>query len=338
MDLVNHLEGRLLFAVPKKGRLNQAALNLLEGADIQFRRENRLDIALVKNLPIALIFLPAADIPTFVGEGQVDLGITGLDQVQEHDAGVRALHRARRFSGEITPEEESARTSRGSGCETIMDLGFGGCKLQVQVPEKGNYASPSDLVGKNIGTSFVHLAQKYFANLELELDSKRDSTTTPPVIFTSKLRTKIIELSGSVEAACALGVADGIVDLVESGETMKAAGLKPIDTVVESSAILIKSRQPSNPELVDLIASRIRGVITAQRYVLCQYNIERTSLTTASQIAPGKRAPTVTTLDEEGWVAVSVMVEKKKIAVIMDELTKVGAHDILVLDIANTRS
>ncbi|ORY65805.1 uncharacterized protein BCR38DRAFT_456510 [Pseudomassariella vexata] len=332
MDLVNHLEGRLLFAVPKKGRLNGAALNLLEGADIQFRRENRLDIALVKNLPIALIFLPAADIPTFVGEGRVDLGITGFDQVQEHDAGVRAINRKRRFSGEITPEEESARGSSSSGCETVMDLGFGACKLQVQVPDKGSYATPKDLIGKNIGTSFVHLAEKYFADLEIEEEGEANGN------FNGKIRTTIIELSGSVEAACALGVADGIVDLVESGETMKAAGLKAIDTVVESTAILIKSRSPSNPAMVDLIASRIRGVITAQRYVLCQYNVPRSLLSQASKIAPGKRAPTVTTLDEEGWVAVSVMVEKKKIAPVMDDLAKVGATDILVLSIANTRS
>ncbi|KAI0395061.1 HisG-domain-containing protein [Xylariaceae sp. FL0594] len=337
MDLVNHLEGRLLFAVPKKGRLNQATLNLLEGADIQFRRENRLDIALVKNLPIALIFLPAADIPTFVGEGQVDLGITGWDQVQEHDAGLRALYRARRFSGEITQEEESVRTGRGSGCETVLELGFGGCKLQVQVPVKGSYNTPKDLIGKNIGTSFVHLARKYFANLELEADAAKEQPSFLPAESPVKLRTKIIELSGSVEAACALGVADGIVDLVESGETMKAAGLKPIDTVVESSAILIKSRKPSNPELVELIAQRIRGVITAQKHVLCQYNIKRDSLAAACKIAPGKRAPTVTSLEEEGWVAVSVMVEKKRIAPIMDELSKIGAHDILVLDIKNSR-
>ncbi|KAI0200111.1 HisG-domain-containing protein [Astrocystis sublimbata] len=336
MDLVNHLEGRLLFAVPKKGRLNQAALDILQGADIQFRREHRLDIALVKNLPIALIFLPAADIPTFVGEGQVDLGITGYDQVQEHDAGVRALYQARRFSGEITPEEETAQRGRGSGCETVLDLGFGACKLQVQVPKNGAYKSPKDLVGKNIGTSFVHLARRYFADLEMEVDAAAYSDKVPAG-FASKLRTTIVELSGSVEAACALGVADGIVDLVESGETMKAAGLIAIDTVVESSAILIKSRSPSNPELVDLIAQRIRGVITAQKYVLCQYNIPRDTLAAASQIAPGRRAPTVTALDEEGWVAVSVMVEKKKIAPIMDELTKIGAHDILVQDIINSR-
>lgn len=123
----------------------------------------------------------------------------------------------------------------------------------------------------------------------------------------------------------------------ESGETMRAAGLKAIDTVVDSSAILIKSKNPTNPQLMDLIASRIRGVITAQKFVLCQYNIERARLPDATRITPGKRAPTVTQLDADGWVAVSSMVEKKKIAVVMDDLTSVGATDILVLDIHNTR-
>ncbi|KAK7714373.1 ATP phosphoribosyltransferase (ATP-PRTase) (ATP-PRT), partial [Diaporthe eres] len=184
-----------------------ATLNLLEGADIQFRRENRLDIALVKNLPIALIFLPAADIPTFIGEGQVDLGITGYDQVQEYEAGYRSSTRARRMSGEVTPADGKPR-----GCETVMDLGFGACRLQVQVPVNGGYAHGRDLIGKNIGTSFVHLAQEYFTRLELEQDGEpANGDSWDP---SRKLKTKIIELSGSVEAACALGVADGIVDLV----------------------------------------------------------------------------------------------------------------------------
>ncbi|OHE97817.1 ATP phosphoribosyltransferase [Colletotrichum orchidophilum] len=324
------LEGRLLFAVPKKGRLNSATLNLLEGADIQFRRENRLDIALVKNLPIALIFLPAADIPTFVGEGRVDLGITGWDQVKEHDAGIISSNKAQRASVELNADGEELQ--KVGGCEMVMELGFGHCKLQTQVPEKGPYVTTQDLVGKTIGTSFVNLAAEHFAKLELGVDADGNSNTSP-----KKLRTKIIDLSGSVEAACALGVADGIVDLVESGETMRAAGLKAIDTVVDSQACLIKSRSPSNNELIELIAARIRGVITAQRFVLCQYNIERSRLADAKQITPGKRAPTITTLDEEGWVAVSSMVEKKKIALVMDDLTRVGAQDILVLDIHNTR-
>ena len=304
MDLVNHLSDRLLFAVPKKGRLQQATLDLLSGSDIQFKRESRLDIALVKNLPIALIFLPAADIPTFVGEGRVDLGITGIDQVAEHDSHL--------------PLGES------SGVEQVMDLGFGKCRLQVQVPEKGPLQSIKDLIGKNIVTSFTGLVEDYFARLEGQ-GSRKESVngTESPV---PKLKTRIKYIGGSVEAACALGVADGIVDLVESGETMRAAGLKAIDTVVESTAVLIKSRKTSNEKLVNLIAARIQGVITAQRYVLCQYNIPRSKLPQASKITPGKRAPTVTSLDEPDWVAVSSMVETKTIATVMDDLTVVGGH------------
>jgi ATP phosphoribosyltransferase len=215
------------------------------------------------------VFLPAADIPTFVGEGRVSIGITGRDTVAEHETGVEQIRRERAESGSSTPNEEDTH----QGCEEVMDLAFGACKLQVQVSEKGPYVKPSDLIGKNIGTSFVHLAEEYFLNLEKEADGEDGAKQR-------KLRTKIIELSGSVEAACALGVADGIVDLVgkqswsrilevwfaktlpESGETMKAAGLKAIDTVHSSIAVLIKSKNPTNPQLVDLIASRIRGVIS----------------------------------------------------------------------------
>ncbi|KEF51979.1 ATP phosphoribosyltransferase [Exophiala aquamarina CBS 119918] len=316
MDLVNHLSDRLLFAVPKKGRLQSATLDLLAGSDVQFRRETRLDIALVKNLPLALIFLPAADIPTFVGEGKVDLGITGRDQVAEHDT-------------HLPLGEES-------GVVEVMDLGFGACKLQVQVPEKGPLQEVKDLVGKNVVTSFTGLAEDYFARLEGH-GSRKESVngTESPV---PKLKTKIKFVGGSVEAACALGVADGIIDLVESGETMRAAGLKAIDTVVESTAVLIKSRSVSNEKLVSLIEARIRGVIAAQRYILCQYNVPRAKLPEATKITPGKRAPTITALEEPEWVAVSSMVEKKKIATVMDDLTSVGATDILVLDIANSRT
>lgn len=118
---------------------------------------------------------------------------------------------------------------------------------------------------------------------------------------------------------------------------MKAAGLKAIDTVVSSTAVLVKSRQ-SNSDILTLLTSRLRGVITAQKFVLCQYNIPRDHLPVASKITPGKRAPTITALEEEGWVAVSSMVEKKRIATVMDELIKVGASDILVMNIANSRT
>ncbi|KAI9812996.1 MAG: ATP phosphoribosyltransferase (ATP-PRTase) (ATP-PRT) [Thelocarpon impressellum] len=310
MEMVKHLQGRVLLAVPKKGRLNESALDLLEGSSIKFRRKDRVDIALVTNLDIALVFLPAADIPTFVGEGRVDLGITGRDQVREHEAAV----------------PPTATT----GVEEVLDLGFGKCRLQVQVPEEGGIQDAKDLVGKNVATSFVNLTRQYFAKLEGIEDVNGGGPGT-------ELRTHIKLLGGSVETACTLGVADGIVDLVESGETMKAAGLKPIASVVDSTAVLIKSKHPTNVALVNLIVSRIEGFVTARKYVLCQYNIPRSALETATHITPGKRAPTINALEKAGWVAVSSMVEKKRIAAVMDELIKIGAEDILELAIANTR-
>jgi len=322
MDLVNHLNDRLLFAVPKKGRLHENCLDLLTGSDIQFHRHSRLDIALCLNLPIALVFLPAADIPRFVGEGRVDLGITGRDQVAEAQSDV----------------------------EELLDLGFGRCKLQVQVPEKGEYRDPSQLIGRNICTSFTGLAGEYFEKLEREA-GKKDAVARTELLEVNevkggsrsgsqmgRLATKIKYVGGSVEAACALGVADGIVDLVESGETMKAAGLKPIATILETTAVLVKSKHPSNPQLINTIESRIRGVITAKKYILCTYNILRSKIAAASTVTPGKRAPTITQLDEQGWVAVSAMVEKAVIATVMDRLEEIGATDILVMPITHSRT
>jgi ATP phosphoribosyltransferase-like protein len=107
----------------------------------------------------------------------------------------------------------------------------------------------------------------------------------------------------------------------ESGETMRAAGLKAIATVVESTAVLISSKHPSDPKLVSLITNRIKGVITAQKFVLCTYNVERKNLANASKITPGKRAPTVTSLDDEAWVAVQAMVEKKSTSLLQRSTT-----------------
>ncbi|ABN65233.2 ATP phosphoribosyltransferase (ATP-PRTase) (ATP-PRT) [Scheffersomyces stipitis CBS 6054] len=303
MDLVNHLPDRLLFAVPKKGRLYEKCCNLLQGADIQFRRSNRLDIALSTNLPVALIFLPAADIPIFVGEGNCDLGITGLDQIQE--------------------------ASMLDHTEDLLDLNFGSCKLQIQVPAEGDITTPEQLVGKKIVSSFTKLSTNYFKSLEKVSDE-------------SQLTTSIRYVGGSVEASCALGVADAIVDLVESGETMKAAGLKPIETILQTSAHLISSKNPKFPELVEIIHQRFEGILAAQKYVLCNYNAPRRLLHDVLSITPGRRAATVSPLEkhnpeDEDWVAISSMVERKAIGDKMDLLKKSGASDILVFEISNCR-
>jgi len=250
-----------------------------------------------------LVFLPAADIPSFVGKGNVDLGITGHDVILESS-----------MSEHVT--------------ETLR-LGFGKCSLQVQVPEASSIKSVEDLAGKRVVTSFEVLAGKYFG----ELDAKLGLTD-------AEKRTNIEYVGGSVEAACALGLADGIVDLVESGETMRAAGLHPIGTLLQTEAVMIKSSVPKHAHLtplIELITRRIAGVIASSKYVMCQYNIPRAALTKAMTITPGRRAPTVSPLDDEKWVAVSSMVEKKAVAVVMDKLVDAGAEDVLIIKLDNCR-
>ncbi|EJU03225.1 ATP phosphoribosyltransferase [Dacryopinax primogenitus] len=298
MEYFESIKDRLLFAIPKKGRLYEKCLELLHGADIQFTRSQRLDVCLVRNFPIALVFLPAADIPRFVGEGNVDVGITGQDMVAESE-----------MSDLVTE---------------VLQLGFGKCSLQVQVPEKGQLQAVEHLAGKRVVTSFEVLAGKYFKDLDDKLGTN----------------TKIEYVGGSVEAACALGLADGIVDLVESGETMRAAGLHAISTLLLSEAVLIRSTKTKKTEhipLIERLTSRIAGVIAAGKYVLCNYNIERTRLKEATNITPGRRAATVSPLEDEGWVAVSSMVEKKAMAEIMDRLEAIGASDILIISLENCR-
>ncbi|KIJ45898.1 hypothetical protein M422DRAFT_226952 [Sphaerobolus stellatus SS14] len=293
---------RLLFAIPKKGRLYEKTMELLAGADIQFRRSNRLDICSATNHPITLVFLPASDIPSFVAKGDVDLGITGHDVILE--AGMTDL------------------------VDEVLQLGFGKCALQVQVPEASGIKTVDQLAGKRVVTSFEVVAAKYFDELDAKLG------------FVGDNKTKIQYIGGSVEAACALGLADGIVDLVESGETMRAAGLHAIDTVLNTEAVLIKSAKPKHEHLkpiIDLVTRRIAGVIASKKYVLCEYNIPRAALSNATAITPGRRAPTISPLEDPEWVAVSSMVERKRVAGVMDQLVDIGAEDVLVVSLDNCR-
>ncbi|CAG8607583.1 5154_t:CDS:2 [Diversispora eburnea] len=302
-DIINKLSDRLLFAIPKKGRLHEQSLSLLKGADLNFHRRNRLDIALVQNFPIALVFLPATDIPKYVAEGNIDLGITGQDEVAESGANDKI--------------------------DEILELGFGKCELQVQVPVVGGATKVEELVGKRIVTSFRSLVGKYFDELDKKYLTEEQKQ--------AGVKTKIKYVSGSVEAACTLGLGDGIVDLVESGKTMKTAGLHPVSTIISSQAILICNKNPSNLSLVSKITSRIKGVIAAQKYVLVNYNIQRIHLEEAIKITPGRRAPAISPLEDNNWVEVQSLVSKCEVAEIMDKLEEIGAKDILIHEIDNCR-
>ncbi|CAM9338668.1 unnamed protein product [Phaeothamnion confervicola] len=284
-----------IMAVPKKGRLYEQCVRLLAGAGLEHKRPARVDIAQCTNLPLTLVFLPAHDIASYVGDGNVDIGITGLDVVEETEGESDML-------------------------DVVMELGFGKCRLCVQAPIDAGITNVAQLSGKRIVTSFPRLCKRFFDEI--------DQPGKP---------TSIKYVSGSVEAACGLGLADGVVDLVETGTTMKAAGLDVVGDVMQSQCLLIANKHTKHRKLVDVIVSRIRGWITAEQHVLIQYNVERKNLEAATRLTPGKRSPTVSQLEEEGWVAVSALIKKQSASQVMDDLTDVGATDILILGISNSR-
>jgi ATP phosphoribosyltransferase len=121
---------------------------------------------------------------------------------------------------------------------------------------------------------------------------------------------------------------------------MRAAGLRPIATVSDSEAVLITSSTPKHPHLAPLmqqITSRIAGFIASKQFVLCKYNIPQAKLHDATAITPGRRAPTVSVLEDENWRAVSALIERKNMASIMDQLVDVGASEVLIVTLYNCR-
>jgi len=296
-DQTHELADHLLFAVPKKGRLFEKVEKMLAGCGLDYNRPSRVDIAHCKSLPVTIVFLPAADIAAYVGEGNVDLGITGEDIVAES----------------------------GMDVDVIMKLGFGKCKLALQAPVCDNITDPRSMIGKRIVTSFPNVARTYIEQLQAELPAAERTASS------------IKFASGSVEAACGLGLADAIVDLVETGTTMKAAGLEIVSTIMETETILISNKNSTHKDMIERIRQRISGHLTANQFVMVSYNIERTKLPEALAITPGKKSPTVTSLDASEWVSVSALTKKKGVHTVMDQLQEVGATDILVFNIASTR-
>jgi len=294
----NYDTDKLLFAIPKKGRMSEKCLRFLEAAGLEYNRPERVDVAICTNMPITLVFLAASDIAAFVGAGNVDLGITGEDIVEES----------------------------GQAVEVKLKLGFGKCRLALQVPIEHAKQPLSAYVGSRIVTSFPNTASKFFA----PLDEAATAAGKPT-------KTSISYLSGSVEAACGLGLADAVVDLVETGTTMKAAGLCVKQTLLETEAILVANRNSKHPELADRIVARIQGYMDSTKYQLINYNIKRDHMAEAIKITPGKKSPSILALERSDWVAVQAMVLKKEVPDIIDSLTVAGAEDILVFSLSNCR-
>ncbi|RHY82486.1 hypothetical protein DYB37_002095 [Aphanomyces astaci] len=226
----------------------------------------------------------------------------------------------------------------GAGLDYTRNLGFGKCSLSVQAPVASGITDPSVLAGKRIVTSFPNVAREYFKQFEVPGKPTRTSSIASWSLHIYHARIDIKYVGGSVEAACGLGLADGIVDLVETGTTMKAAGLEIVSNIMKTEAVLISNPNTKHGKLVTKIHQRLLGFLFAQKYRMISYNIARDKLQKAITITPGRKAPTINPLLNEDYCAVSAMVPRHDVADIMDDLHELGATDIFVLDIENCRA
>ena len=140
-----------------------------------------------------------------------------------------------------------------------------------------------------------------------------------------------------MEVAPALGLADAVVDLVETGTTMQAAGLEAIGTLMETETVLIANRHSTHLTLIKRIHKRIEGYILATKHSMISYNLQRDQLRLAIKITPGHESPTVMPLDDSNMVSITALIATKDAADIMDQLKDIGAQSIVMLDVTNCR-
>ncbi|MCH2182926.1 MAG: ATP phosphoribosyltransferase [Mariniblastus sp.] len=205
-----------------------------------------------------------------------------------------------------------------SGAETVqrLRLGIGGCRLAVCVPENFDADVPQ-LDGKKIATSFPNITRKFLA--------EHDASA------------HLVPLSGSVEVMIQLGVADAIVDLVETGSTLAANQLKILTEIGSYESVLIQRPGMESSDLVNRVVRRLEGVVIARSYSLLEYNIARELLAAAEKITPGFDSPTISSLEDESMCAVRVMVANREIIETMEQLEQLGASAILQVPIENCR-
>ncbi|GAA2497264.1 ATP phosphoribosyltransferase [Winogradskya humida] len=204
----------------------------------------------------------------------------------------------------------------GVPAQEMLDLGFGGATFRWAAPI-GGLDSESQIGGKRIATAYPGVVGRYLAEHDLKAD--------------------VVRLDGAVENAVRLGVADLIADVVETGTTLRQAGLVTLgEPLLRSSAILIGRPSSAEAKLSQLMR-RLQGVLVARGYVMLAYDVRADLLDQATALTPGIESPTVSPLHREGWVAVQSMVRRADVHRVMDELYEIGARAILVTDIANCR-
>ena len=201
--------------------------------------------------------------------------------------------------------------------EQRLPLGVGKCRLSLCVPEQGPIKKVEDLQGCRIASTFPNVTHDYLSARNIDVH--------------------LVRISGSVESMISLGVADAIVDLVETGSTLAANRLEILDDIGHYETVLIQGEKCENTVLADRVVRRLEGVTIARAYSLLEYNIPLEKLPAAEAITPGFNSPTVNTLEDKEWCAVRVMVKRKDVITVMEQLDEVGATAILETSINNCR-
>ncbi len=198
-----------------------------------------------------------------------------------------------------------------------MRLGVGRCRLAVCVPDDSPYQSASELDGCRIASSFPEVTRRYLA--------AHGATA------------HLVSLSGSVEVMIQLGVADAIVDLVETGSTLAANRLRILDDIGHYETVLIQNSQCHDPATANRVVRRLEGVTLARDYSMLEYNVPRGKLNEAERITPGYNSPTVSTLEDTSMCSVRAMVKRKDVIEVMERLEAIGASAIFETAINNCR-
>ncbi len=206
-----------------------------------------------------------------------------------------------------------------SGVDLVqrLELGIGSCRLALCVAADGPITDPRQLAGKRVATSFPRITRQWLADRGVEVH--------------------LVELSGSVEIMVALGVADAIVDLVETGSTLAANRLRVLEEIGRYETVLVQRREVADPALVERIVRRLEGIVIARSWSLLEYNVPRTRLAEAERITPGFNSPTVMQLEDAEWCAIRAMVRRADAHAIMERLEAIGASAVIETAITNCR-
>jgi ATP phosphoribosyltransferase len=277
-------EPLLRVAVPNKGSLSQSASEILRESGYRQRHDSKELTLIDAENGVEFFYLRPRDIALYVGEGTLDVGITGRDLLR--DSGAKA--------------------------DEVLELGFGRSRFHFAGPV-GKFSDLSQLAGTRIATSYVGVVRAFLEEHGI------DATVT--------------RLDGAVETSIQLGVADVIADVVETGSTLRQAGLETFGEVILSSEAVVVTRAGSVPSGFEVFKRRLEGVLVARSYVMMDYDIRREHVAAAVALTPGIESPTVSPLHREGWVAVRAMVPRAGAQRLMDELFDLGARGILLTDI-----